>query len=274
MQDMPDAIYQLQQGSSPLLISMPHVGTLLPEELSSSYSPVGLQVDDTDWHIAELYDFAADLGASVIRPFHSRYVIDLNRPADGQSLYPGQNTTGLCPLTTFDNLPLYRDGCAPDATETARRLHRYWHPYHAALQAELARIKSLHGYALLWDAHSIRSVIPHLFDGELPVFNFGTASGAACAPGVGEDLLALAQQLAPHSPAVLNGRFKGGYITRHYGQPAQQVYAIQLELAQRSYMQEQSPYALQAALAEEVRPVLAQLVRRFMAFRPGGAGAI
>ncbi|MBP1313215.1 MULTISPECIES: N-formylglutamate deformylase [Herbaspirillum] len=265
---MPHDICQLHQGSSPLLISMPHVGTRLPEELLASFSAVGLQVDDTDWHIAELYDFAVGLGASVIRPFHSRYVIDLNRPADGQSLYPGQNTTGLCPLTTFDNLPLYREGCEPDAAEVARRLQVYWHPYHAALQAELARLKAVHGYALLWDAHSIRSVIPHLFEGELPVFNFGTASGAACAPGLGEDLLALAQQLAPQFPAVLNGRFKGGYITRHYGQPARQVHALQLELAQRSYMQEHAPYALQAALADRLKPVLKALVTRFMAFHP------
>ncbi|BEV15456.1 N-formylglutamate deformylase [Herbaspirillum sp. DW155] len=265
---MPQEVFHLHQGSSPLLISMPHVGTRLPADLTSSYSQVGLQVDDTDWHIAELYDFAADLGASVIRPFHSRYVIDLNRPADGQSLYPGQNTTGLCPLTTFDNVPLYRSGCEPDGAEIARRLELYWYPYHAALQAELARLKARHGYALLWDAHSIRSLIPHLFEGELPVFNFGTASGAACAPGLGEDLLALAQQLAPQYPAVLNGRFKGGYITRHYGQPLQQVHAIQLELAQRSYMQEQAPYALQPALTQQLKPVLMQLVTRFMAFRP------
>ncbi|MDT0355995.1 N-formylglutamate deformylase [Herbaspirillum huttiense F1] len=265
---MPHDICQLHQGSSPLLISMPHVGTRLPEELLAYYSTVGLQVDDTDWHIAELYEFAVGLGASVIRPFHSRYVIDLNRPADGQSLYPGQNTTGLCPLTTFDNLPLYREGCEPDAAEVARRLQVYWHPYHAALQAELARLKAVHGYALLWDAHSIRSVIPHLFEGELPVFNFGTASGAACAPGLGEDLLALAQQLAPQFAAVLNGRFKGGYITRHYGQPARQVHALQLELAQRSYMQEHAPYALQAALADQLKPVLKALVTRFMAFHP------
>lgn len=268
MHAAPQEIYELRQGSSPLLISMPHVGTRLPDDLKGAFSEVGLRVDDTDWHIAELYDFAADLGASVIRPFHSRYVIDLNRPADGKSLYPGQNTTGLCPLTTFDNLPLYRSGSEPDADEIARRLQVYWHPYHAALQAELARLKALHGFALLWDAHSIRSVIPHLFEGELPVFNFGTADGAACAPGLGEDLLALARHLAPHYPAVLNGRFKGGYITRHYGQPGQQVHAIQLELAQRSYMQEQAPYALQASLAQQLKPVLAQLVARFSAFRP------
>ncbi|MFJ3054393.1 N-formylglutamate deformylase [Herbaspirillum sp. NPDC087042] len=265
---MQNDIFALRQGTTPLLISMPHVGTRLPEDLKPVYSEVGLQVDDTDWHIAELYDFAAGMGASVLRPYHSRYTIDLNRPADGKSLYPGQNTTGLCPLTTFDNVPLYRPGCEPDEAETARRLELYWKPYHAALQAELARIKALHGYALLWDAHSIRSVIPHLFEGELPVFNFGNASGASCAAGVGESLLELARELAPHYPAVLNGRFKGGHITRHYGQPDQKVHAMQLELAQRSYMQEEAPYALDAALAGQLKPVLARLIERFLAFRP------
>jgi N-formylglutamate deformylase len=261
-------IFTLRQGRVPLLISMPHVGTLLPAELTAGYSEVGRQVDDTDWHIAELYDFAAEMGASMLRPFHSRYVIDLNRPADGQSLYPGQNTTGLCPLTTFDNLPLYRPGREPDEAEIARRLPLYWQPYHDALQAELERIKSIHGYALLWDAHSIRSTIPHLFDGQLPVFNFGTASGASCAEGVGEGLLALAGELAPDYPAVLNGRFKGGYITRRYGQPAQKIHAVQLELAQRSYMQEQAPYALDQGLAGRLKPVLAAFIERFLEFRP------
>ncbi|WDZ98314.1 N-formylglutamate deformylase [Herbaspirillum sp. WKF16] len=261
-------VFKLTQGASPLLISMPHVGTQLPDDLKPAFSEVGLQVDDTDWHIGELYDFAPELGVSVIRPAYSRYTIDLNRPADGQSLYPGQNTTGLCPLTTFDNVPLYKPGMEPDEAEIARRLPIYWQPYHDALQAELERIKSIHGYALLWDAHSIRSVIPHLFEGELPVFNFGTASGASCAPGVGEEMLRLAQQHAPHYPAVLNGRFKGGYITRNYGQPAQRVHAVQLELAQRAYMQEQAPYALDAGLAGTLKPVLAQFIQRYLAFRP------
>ncbi|MCA1323663.1 N-formylglutamate deformylase [Herbaspirillum sp. alder98] len=265
---MTQEIFKLQQGTTPLLISMPHVGTQLPDDLKPVYSDTGLQVDDTDWHIAELYDFAQALGVSTIRPVYSRYVIDLNRPADGQSLYPGQNSTGLCPLTTFDNVPLYRDGMEPDAAETARRLPLYWHPYHNALAGELARIKAIHGYALLWDAHSIRSLIPHLFEGELPVFNFGSASGASCAPGVAEALLAQVQQLAPQYPAVLNGRFKGGFITRNYGQPADRIHAVQLELAQRSYMQEQAPYALDASLAAQLKPVLEVLIKQFLAFKP------
>jgi N-formylglutamate deformylase len=260
--------FELHEGDGPLLISMPHVGTELPEDLKARYSEVGQAVDDTDWHIHQLYDFAAALGASTLRPRYSRYVIDVNRPADGASLYPGQNTTGLCPLTTFDDVPLYLPGQQPDEAEIARRLAHYWQPYHQALQQQLARIKAIHGYALLWDAHSIRSVIPHLFDGELPVFNFGTASASACAPGLGEQLLALAEQLAPQLPAVLNGRFKGGYITRQYGSPAHGVHAVQLELAQRAYMQETPPYGLQTAKVEKLQPVLRALIERYMAFKP------
>lgn len=263
-----DDVFSLHQGSGPLLISMPHVGTHLPDDLCGRFSPTGLAVDDTDWHIESLYDFASAMGASVLRPVCSRYVIDLNRPADGENLYPGQNTTGLCPLTTFDGVPLYLDGQAPDAAETARRLERYWQPYHRALQSELERIKAAHGYALLWDAHSIRSVIPHLFDGELPVFNFGTANGTSCSAGIAEALLASVKDAAPNFPAVLNGRFKGGHITRTYGNPAQQVHAIQLELAQRSYMQEVAPYALDEPLVARLKPVLALLVEQFMGFKP------
>ena len=263
-----NSTFELHQGTGPLLISMPHVGTELPEDLQAGYSAVGQAVDDTDWHIHELYDFALALGASTLRPRYSRYVIDLNRPADGANLYPGQNTTGLCPLTTFDGVPLYLPGQQPDEAEIARRLELYWQPYHLALQSQLERIKAIHGYALLWDAHSIRSVIPHLFEGELPVFNFGTASGSACAPGIGEELQALAEQMTSQFPAVLNGRFKGGFITRQYGNPEQAVHAVQLELAQRAYMQESAPYSLENSKVEKLRPVLQALIARFMAFNP------
>jgi N-formylglutamate deformylase len=263
-----EPIFTLRQGSGPLLISMPHVGTLLPQEIRAGMTAVGAQLDDTDWHIEQLYGFAAGLEASMLQPHYSRYVVDLNRPPDNQNLYPGQNTTGICPTTTFDGAALYLDGHAPDDAEVARRLARYWQPYHQALQAELARIKAQHGYALLWDAHSIRSHIPHLFDGALPVFNFGTADGASCGAGLAERLLAQARQLAPAHPAVLNGRFRGGYITRAYGMPAQGVHAVQLELAQRSYMEETPPYALDAALAAQLQPVLAALLDTFNGFRP------
>jgi len=258
----------VHEGDAPLIVSFPHTGSELPHDLIGDYHSPWLARRDADWWVHELYDFVRGMGATTVRSAISRSVIDLNRDPSGVSLYPGQNTTGLCPLTTFDNVPLYKPGREPDAAETARRLPIYWQPYHDALRAELDRIKAIHGYALLWDAHSIRSVIPHLFEGELPVFNFGSASGASCAPGVAEGLLAQAQALAPHYPAVLNGRFKGGYITRHYGQPAQRVHAVQLELAQRSYMEEQAPYALDATLAGQLKPVLEALIKQYLAFKP------
>lgn len=263
-----EKVFSLHQGTGPLLISMPHVGTHLPPDIRQQLNPVGHAVDDTDWHIESLYDFAIGLGASYLQPTCSRYVVDLNRPADGANLYPGQNTTGLCPLTTFDGVALYREGCEPDDAETQRRLQRYWHPYHNALQSELALIKARHGYALLWEAHSIRSVIPHLFEGALPVFNFGSADGASCDADIAQALFEHAQARMSDMPAVLNGRFKGGYITRTYGNPAQGVHAIQLELAQRSYMQEVSPYALENDRMARLKPVLEELVARFMAFKP------
>jgi N-formylglutamate deformylase len=260
---MPNPTYTLIEGHAPLLISMPHVGTELPPELRPRLTPTALQVDDTDWHIERLYGFAAELGASVLVARYSRYVIDLNRPPDGSSLYPGQNTTGLCPTTTFDGVPLYADGAEPDAEETAARLAHYWRPYHDALQNELARLRARHGRAFLWDAHSIRSHVPRLFDGELPVFNFGSADGRSCDAQRSERLLALARQ-SDHS-AVLNGRFKGGYITRAYGQPEQGVQAMQLELAQRSYMEERLPYAYDESAAARTAQHLRALVSAFVA---------
>lgn len=259
---MPEAIYTLTQGSMPLLISMPHVGTRIPPAIATRMTPTAHQLDDTDWHIERLYGFARTLGASILVPTYSRYVIDLNRPPDGSSLYPGQNTTGLCPHTTFDGVPLYAAGMEPDEAETAQRLAQYWRPYHAALQDELARLQARHGRVFLWEAHSIRSHVPRLFDGELPVYNFGTVGGQSCAPARSARLLALAQ--ATGRSAVLDGRFKGGYITRAYGRPAQGVQAIQLELAQRSYMEEQLPYAYNEAAAAETALELETLVRAFI----------
>jgi N-formylglutamate deformylase len=260
--------YTLERGTSPLLISMPHIGTELPAALKADMSEAAWQLDDTDWHIERLYGFARQLGASILQPRYSRYVIDLNRPPDDASLYPGQNTTGLCPSTTFDGVPLYRAGCVPDAAEVARRRALYWQPYHDALGAELARLRAEHGVVRLWDAHSIRSQVPRLFDGELPVFNLGTADGAACGAGLGEALLARLEARAPRQPAVLNGRFKGGYITRAYGAPRQGVHAVQLELAQRSYMEEQPPYGYDTVRAHALQPVLADLLALFLAWRP------
>ncbi len=252
----PDVIppYRLVRGTRPMLLSIPHVGTHIPEALRGDYTDIALELADTDWHLDRLYAFAQDLGASVLQATHSRNVIDLNRPPDNQSLYPGQVTTGLCPTETFRGEPLYRPGRAPDAVETARRLDTCWRPYHEALAIELARLKALHGCALLWDAHSIASHLPRLFDGKLPDLNFGTAGGTSCAASILERVTARAQGSGCSS--VINGRFKGGHITRHYGHPAQQVHAIQLELCQSLYMNEASPFEYRPEVAARLQPTL------------------
>lgn len=251
--------FLFRQGVGPLLVSMPHVGLHIPADIASRLTPLALTVSNTDWHIDRLYDFLDDLGASVIAATHSRYVVDLNRPPDGASLYPGQATTGLCPTVTFDGEPLYRDGAGPDEPEIEQRVARYWKPYHDRLETELVRLKAAHGYALLWDAHSIRSIVPRLFDGRLPDFNIGTADGASCAPGMARHVLQAAESAEGYS-TVLNGRFKGGYITRRYGRPSDGIHAIQLEQSQRTYMDEARPFDFREELAEGVRPVIRRML--------------
>ena len=246
--------FRLVRGTRPLLLSIPHVGTHIPESLEGDYTEIALQRADTDWHLDRLYDFAHGFGASVLQATHSRSVIDLNRPSDDQSLYPGQVTTGLCPTETFRGEPLYRPGREPDAGETAYRLDTYWRPYHAALAGELARLKALHGRVLLWDAHSIASRLPRLFDGKLPDLNFGTADGASCDRAVLDRVTALVAGSGCSS--VINGRFKGGHITRKYGQPWQGVHAIQLELCQCLYMNESEPFEYRPAVAVRLQPTL------------------
>lgn len=262
----PSPTFDFTPGTLPLLISIPHLGTEIPPELQAGMAEVAAIKQDTDWHLDQLYGFARAMGASVIQARVSRYVIDLNRPPDGQSLYPGQTTTGLCPVDTFRGEPLYAAQHAPDATETARRLDRYWRPYHLQLQAELKRLKAAHGAVLLWDAHSIASVLPRLFEGRLPDLNFGTADGRSCDPAVIEAVLDVART-GPFS-LVHNGRFKGGYITRHYGQPAQQVQAIQLEMAQLLYMQEDAPFGYLPERAAQVQPLLQAMLRAGLAALP------
>lgn len=252
-------VFTLLRGSVPLLVSMPHVGTAIPAELQSAYTPEALQVEDTDWHLQTLYNFLPELGASVLTPQYSRYVIDLNRPPDDAPMYPGAANTELCPTRFFSGAPLYRPGCKPALEERARRREAYWQPYHAALAAELERIKALHGFALLWDAHSIRSRIPWLFEGQLPDLNIGTAGGASANDAITAALVQACVAF-PQLTTAVNGRFKGGYITRHYGQPKRAVHAVQLEMCQSLYMRETPPYAYDPALASRIQPLLRNMV--------------
>jgi N-formylglutamate deformylase len=251
--------FKFRQGRLPLLVSMPHAGEHIPADIAAGMSDAALKLPDTDWHLEQLYDFLEELGASVLIATHSRYVIDLNRPIDDTNLYPGQDTTGLCPIDTFHKEPLYRPGMLPDEAVINRRCAEYWTPYHTALGNELQRLREQHGIAMLWDAHSICSVVPRFFEGRLPDFNIGTAGGASCGAGLGERLLALAASMPRHTHAM-NGRFKGGHITRHYGQPDANIHAVQMELSQATYMEEAFPYRYDPVLADQVKPGL----RRFL----------
>ncbi len=227
---------QIHHGDAPLIVSFPHTGTELPDALAAQFISPWLARRDADWWVHDLYAFAQQMGATTIRSAVSRSVIDLNRDPSGSSLYPGQNTTGLCPLTTFDNQPLYRDGHGPDEAEIARRRATWFMPYHDALAAEIARLRAQHGTVVVYDAHSIRSHIPHLFDGQLPQFNLGTNGDTTCdnaLTDVVDNLCAMSGM-----SHVRNGRFKGGYITRHYSDIPGGVHTLQMELACRGYMHE------------------------------------
>jgi N-formylglutamate deformylase len=232
-----DTSYDLVTGSIGMLISMPHNGQLIPDSIASNMTLTGHQVPDTDWYMDKLYDFAQDLGISIIKPKYSRYVIDLNRNIDGINLYPGANSTELCPTTAFDLSPLYLTGQEPDEAEVQRRIDGYWQPYHQALKNTLAEMKARYGKVVLLDAHSILSKVPRFFEGQLPDFNFGSANGESCSAELINKVAQL--DLSPYS-TVVNGRFKGGYITRGYGRPADNIHAVQLELSQHTYMDEPS----------------------------------
>lgn len=258
-----DKVLNFTRGSVPLLISMPHPGLALTPAVQAGLDEAQ-SLSDTDWHIPRLYDFARSLGASTLVAEYSRFVIDLNRPADDKPLYTGA-TTGLYPDVLFDGQPLFRDGQAPSADERATYLERIWKPYHQALQEELTRLRNAFGYALLFDAHSIRGHVPRLFEGRLPDLNLGTFDGASCDAGLAERLDAICTDTRDFSH-VLNGRFKGGYITRHYGSPAHHVHAVQLELAQSTYMEEFVPFHYRPDLADNIRPVLQRLLETMIAW--------
>ncbi len=256
-------IFTLHRGSAPLLVSLPHDGTAVPPEIAARLTPRARQVPDTDWHIARLYAFATGLGASMLVPSHSRYVVDLNRSEDDVSLYPGQNTTGLCPIVRFSGDPVYLPGQEPSADEVRSRTERYWRPYHDALHAELDRIRAAHGRAVLWEAHSIRGTLPFLFEGRLPDLNLGSAGGASCSPGLQKRLEAVLAAQARYD-WVHNGRFKGGHITRHYGDPGGGIDAVQLEISQRVYMDEET-FAYDQAKAAGLQPLLRALLEAAIA---------
>ena len=250
-----------------MLVSLPHTGTTIPEDLRFAFLEHALAVPDTDWHLDTLYAFARDLGASVIVPRYSRYVIDLNRPPENSPMYPGANNTELVPTRSFAGTALHCDGCAPDEREIARRLTAYWRPYHEALEAELARIRAAHGRAVLWEGHSIRSRLPWLFEGKLPDLNLGTAGGASAASSLCERLRRVIESQSAFTHAI-DGRFKGGYITRHYGRPREGVHAVQLEMCWSCYMPESPPYRVDPARAVVLAPVLRKLLETAIRWRP------
>ncbi len=266
--------FTFKAGASPLLVSMPHVGTVLPEAIAARMTELAKTVPDTDWHVDRLYDFLDHLDASILAATQSRYVIDLNRAPDDKPLYPGASNTGLCPATSFDEAPIYLDGRAPDAAEIEARKDQVFRPYHQRLGRALAAIVERHGYALLWEAHSIRSRVPRFFEGRLPDLNLGSAEGTSAAP----ELIARLARVAASDGAdagydhALDGRFKGGYITRAFGDPGRGVHAIQLELSQITYMDEAPPFGFRDDLAAGIRPVLRRLLETMLAWGQGAMG--
>ncbi|MDF3981897.1 N-formylglutamate deformylase [Luteibacter sp. PPL201] len=255
--------YTLHRGTAPLLVSLPHNGSFIPKDIEARMKRPARRSADTDWHVKELYAFARSLGASILVPVASRYVVDLNRPSDGHALYPGRKETGLVPTVQFDGNDIYRPGAEPAAEEIAQRIKTWWKPYHRALADELSRLRKKHGRVVLWEGHSIRSHVPMLFDGRLPDLNLGTADGASCSPALQARLTAVLEAQNDYA-WVANGRFKGGYITRHYGRPDDGVDAVQLELSQDTYMDEDS-FAYLPRKAANVQVTLDALLRACLA---------
>ena len=247
--------FSIKRGEGPLVLAMPHTGTFVPPEVWADLNDRGRQLADTDWHLDRLYGGLVPDATIIGANFH-RYVIDANRDPSGASLYPGQNTTGLCPLTDFEGRPIYREGREPDEDEVARRLGLYHAPYHAALASELERVRQAHGIVVLYDCHSIRSRIAFLFDGQLPDLNIGTNNGVTCALAMEQAVARICSE-APGFTSVLNGRFRGGWTTRHYGRPEHGMHAIQMELAQHTHLKDEAaPFAYDARRADRLRPHL------------------
>ena len=260
-------VHTLTRGSVPLVVSVPHVGTEIPPDQRHRYTGRALAVEDTDWFLERLYAFVVDLGASLLVPRYSRYLIDLNRPSVDAPMYPGRNNTELVPTRHFTGDPIYRPGLEPDATERGRRVEAYWQPYHDALGSEVERVRAQHGHAVLFDAHSIKTELPWLFDGRLPDMNLGTAEGTSCAPALRDALAGVfaAQTRYTH---VVDGRFKGGHITRSFGRPQRGVHAVQLEMCWSAYMDEAPPWRWHDERAAEVTPLLRRLVQTMLEWRP------
>lgn len=258
-------VFEYVEGCRPILISMPHNGVQIPQEQLPLMTESAKAMVDTDWHLNRLYQFAVDSGCYLINPKYSRYVIDLNRPQDDQSLYPGQDTTELCPTTQFDKQPIYLSGQQPTAIDIHHRIKNYWQPYHVKLQITLAQMKKKFGDALLFEAHSIKSVVPRFFEGKLPDFNFGDYNNNSCS----KDLTNRISDWSPKGYSkVVNGRFKGGYITRAYGLPEERVHAIQLELSQATYMDEER-LSYDVKKAERVQNRLKEMFEYFYEFTEG-----
>ncbi|MDX5594290.1 N-formylglutamate deformylase [Pseudovibrio sp. SPO723] len=257
---------EISQGDSPLVLGLPHTGTELPDDIASRLNETGRALADTDWHVHKLYEGLVP-GVTRVRTRIHRYAVDVNRDPKGVSLYPGQNTTGLCPLTDFNGIEIYRSDSAPDEVDVEIRRQTYHAPYHAALSAELDRVKAMHGFVILYDCHSIRSKVPFLFDGTLPVFNIGTNGGTTCHNQIAGRVIDCCTQAADYS-SVVDGRFKGGWTTRHYGRPADGLHAIQMELAQCSYMQERAPWTYDPEKANRLRAHLKTILEALIEWRP------
>lgn len=260
-------LFTLVPGNVPLLVNIPHAGRALSPGLAERLTPAARRLADTDWHVEKLYAFASALGVGLMVATHSRYVVDLNRDPAGHALYPGADNTELCPTRGFDGAPLYASGAAPDAAEIHLRTQTYWQPYHDRLAAELAAIRTRHGYAILLDGHSIVSEAPRFFSGKLPDLNLGTNEGRSCDPALADTAYGILASAAGFTH-IHNGRFKGGYITRHYGRPLDGIHALQLEIAQSSYMDEGNLEHWDAQRAAPLMEVLQRLVESLLHWTP------